>query len=229
MLSLREQSFRNFEHIVVDGLSSDKTLEVVRNLGDDRLRILSEKDSGLYDAMNKGLRMARGKYVLFLNAGDCFSSPEELTEYARAASEDCDVIYADTQLVNGEGKVLGPRHLSVPSSLTYKSFLNGMLVCHQAFMVRRELAPEYDLRYRFSSDYDWCIRCLKKTVPERCRNLERVAVNYLTDGMTDKNKFKSLRERFDVMKDHYGLTRAVGAHLSFIPRAVKRHLGKSRQ
>ena len=140
--SVGEQTFRDFEHILVDGASSDDTLAVARRDGLPSLRIVSEPDRGLYDAMNKGLRMARGKYVLFLNAGDSFADSAVLQAYADAAAANPDIIYADTLVVDEARNVVGSRHLSVPDQLTLDSFSRGMLVCHQAFMVRRSLAPE---------------------------------------------------------------------------------------
>lgn len=224
--SLREQSFLDFEHVVVDGASSDHTLDVVRAIGNNSVRILSEPDRGLYDAMNKGLRMAKGQYVLFLNSGDKFSSPDELQKYAEATGDDVDIVYADTQIVDCQGNILGPRHLSVPPILTAESFKRGMLICHQAFMVRRSLAPQFNLDYRFSADYDWCIRCIQKTRPDRCVNLRRVSIDYLTAGLTDHNKIPSLLERYEIMRRHYGTWSATAANLSFIPRLVKRKLSR---
>ncbi len=224
MLSVSDQSFRDFEHIIVDGASTDDTVSIARRMGGDSLRIISEKDNGLYDAMNKGLAMARGKYVVFLNAGDTFAAPITLRLYSEAASKDPDIIYGDTLIVDADRKVKGPRHLAAPQELTFESFADGMLICHQAFVVRRNLAPKYDLSYRFSADYDWTIRCISHTIPQKCINLNTVVIHYLDDGMTEKNKRASLLERFDIMKKHYGVATAVRKHLSFIPRAVSRKL-----
>lgn len=224
MESVAQQTFHDFEHIIVDGASKDSTLEVARRLGTDSLRILSEPDNGLYDAMNKGLRLAKGSYVVFLNAGDAFHSPGVLAAYAEAAKKKPDIIYADTVIVDKDRKVLGPRHLSAPDILSFESFSKGMLVCHQAFMVRRSLAPFYDTAYRFSADYDWTVKCIRKSAPGKCINLHTVAIDYLSDGMTDHNKLPSLRERFDIMCRHYGTGKTVVNHLSFIGRAIKRKL-----
>lgn len=224
MESVAQQTFQDFEHIIVDGASKDSTLEVARRLGTDSLRILSEPDNGLYDAMNKGLRLAKGSYVLFLNAGDAFHSAGVLAAYAEAAKKKPDIIYADTVIVDKDRKVSGPRHLSAPDILSFESFSKGMLVCHQAFMVRRSLAPFYDTAYRFSADYDWTVKCIRKSAPGRCVNLHTVAIDYLSDGMTDHNKIPSLRERFDIMCRHYGTGKTVLNHLSFIGRAIKRKL-----
>lgn len=219
------------EHLIVDGASKDKTLEIARREGREDVRIVSEKDKGLYDAMNKGLHLARGKYVLFLNAGDTFHSDVSLAAYLKAAEKNPDIIYGDTDIVDSERRFISPRHLSVPERLTRGSFKRGMLVCHQAFMVRRALAPDYDLSYRFSADYDWEVKCISSTSPDKCVNLHRVTIDYLSDGLTDNNKLKSLRERFEIMKRHYGVIPTVGMHLLFVPRMILRkvsRIGKAR-
>lgn len=212
--SILEQNFDDFEHLVIDGASSDGTLEIARRNPD--ARIISERDRGLYDAMNKGLKNAKGKYVLFLNAGDTFRNSEILSRYAAEAKKGYDIIYSDTMVVDADGKDLQPRHYSVPDLLTFESFSRGMLICHQAFMVKKEIAPKYDLQYRFSADYDWTIRCIKNTEPNKCINLKVVGINYLSDGMTDKNKFKSLKERYHVMASHYGTVAAIKRHIQLI-------------
>lgn len=223
MESVAEQSFKDFEHIVIDGASTDDTITIARKMGTSGIRIVSERDNGLYDAMNKGIKFARGRYLLFLNSGDKFHSSDTLQAYAEAIEKKSpDIIYGDTDIVDITGKRLGPRHLSAPSILTVDSFSQGMLICHQAFMVRRDIAPLYDTDYRFSADYDWCIRCIKSSRAGDRVNLKRVTIDYLADGMTDHNKKASLIERFKIMSAHYGPMKAIVAHMSFIPRAIKR-------
>ena len=220
--SLKSQTFQDFEHLVIDGASKDNTLDLIRTNCLPQTRVISEPDNGLYDAMNKGLDLARGKYVIFLNAGDAFHSDDTLKNYAEAADQDEEIIYGDTVVVDREGKYIGPRHLSVPEKLDKNSFSKGMLICHQAFMVKRDLAPKYDLSYRFSADYDWCVKCISAGNPSRFKNLRKVTVDYLSDGLTDKNKIKSLKERFRIMKKHYGLPKTVSRHIQFILRAIIR-------
>lgn len=228
MRSVSEQCFRDFEHIVADGASTDNTLDIVRQFPD--VIVHSERDSGIYDGMNKGLRLARGRYLLFLNAGDTFPDSGTLQLYADAiASGNADIIYGDTDIVDGSGRFLRHRHLSAPALLTRESFRRGMLICHQAFMVRRAIAPAYDMRYAFSADYDWTIRCIEATEPGRCINLHAVVAHYLDEGATEKHKLRSLRERMFVMAEHYGWWRTIGAHLSFIPRAIMRKIGLKRK
>lgn len=221
--SAKEQTFTDFEHLIVDGASTDDTIIIARRMGRHDVKIVSEPDNGLYDAMNKGLRIARGRYVIFLNSGDAFHAPDTLQHYAAAIkAKTPDIIYGDTDIVSIDGKRIGARHLSAPDILTLESFSNGMLICHQAFMVRKEIAPYYDTDYRFSADYDWTIRCIKASRPGNRINLHRVVTDYLSDGLTDHNKKKSLIERFKIMAHHYGAFRALRKHLCFIPRALRR-------
>lgn len=223
MESVAEQTFTDFEHIVIDGASADDTILIARKMSTPGLRIVSEPDRGLYDAMNKGIRFAHGRYLLFLNSGDKFHAKDTLGAYAEAIRCSCpDIIYGDTDIVDIAGKRIGPRHLTAPEILTLDSFSKGMLICHQAFMVKKDIAPFYDTDYKFSADYDWCIRCIQASRAGDRMNLKRVTIDYLADGMTDHNKKASLIERFKIMTVHYGAIKAVGAHLSFIPRALRR-------
>lgn len=227
MESVRTQQSEDYEHIIVDGASTDTTIDIVRRYDNPRLKIISEPDNGLYDAMNKGLRMARGKYVIFLNAGDRFATAATLSRYSLAAGNDADIIYGDTMIVDAKGNLLRPRHLSVPRELSAKSFAKGMLVCHQAFMVKRELAPQYDLNYRWSADYDWCIRCLKAHDNLKCVNLRCVTIHFLEGGLTRKHKIDSLRERFRIMCSHYGCVSTICHHAGFLFRALARRMKKA--
>ncbi len=222
MKSVGEQTEKDFEHIIIDGASKDNTLEIVRKYASPSLRILSEPDKGLYDAMNKGLKIAKGKYLLFLNAGDAFHSKDILKKYADEARKNQNIIYADTVIVDKDRKVLGPRHLSAPEVLTYDSFAKGMLVCHQAFMVRREIAPSYDLRYPYCADYFWTLGCLMNSNDKKNVNLNTVAIDYLSDGISDKHKWASLKDRFKVMVNGYGWPKTIFNHIGFVFRAIKR-------
>lgn len=218
--SVATQDFKDFEHIMIDGASSDNTLSIARRF--NHVRILSEKDKGLYDAMNKGLKLAKGKYVLFLNSGDTFHDNNILGLYAEYARKGDDIIYGDTVIVDKERHIIGKRHLTAPVSLTVESFSKGMLICHQAFMVRKEIAPEYDLNYRFSADYDWTVKCIKESDPRKCTNLSRITIDYLKDGLTDKNKIASLKERYKIMSRHYGGIKTFINHVGFLFRALSR-------
>lgn len=183
--SVARQTYPAVEHIIVDGASSDgtqKLAEEYKKASDaaengHEVRIVSEPDKGLYDAMNKGRRLATGDYICFLNAGDFFPSADTLSVIAANAhlkeriSEGKPlpgVLYGDTDWVDNDGNYLSRRRLTPPEKLTWRSFRHGMLVCHQAFYARTDLAQKvaYDLRYRFSADVDWCIRIMKEADKE---------------------------------------------------------------
>ena len=112
------------------------------------------------------------------------------------------------------------RRLSTPAHLNWKSFKQGMLVCHQAFFVNRELAINhlYDLQYRFSADFDWCIRIMKKA---KClHNTRLTLIDYLNEGMTTKNHKASLgafpHHDKALWLDQYNITPLLVCHPAFL-------------
>lgn len=227
MESVACQTFSDFEHIVMDGASADDTLKVVERLANARTRVFSSLDNGIYDAMNKGLREARGAYVLFLNAGDTFAGSRSLQRFADAivGHDMPGIVYGQTVLVDNNGVITGRRHLDAPEVLTFDSFKDGMLVCHQAFMVRRDIAPEYDTKYRFSADFEWCLRCLQKS-PENLYLGPNPVIHYLNEGVTTRNHKASLKERYRIMCQYYGRIPTALRHVKFATRNLKRKISK---
>ena len=235
--SVFHQSYADVEHLILDGLSRDRSVEMAQTYKQrsDEARtghevvVCSERDSGLYDAMNKGIARATGDYIVFLNAGDTFPSEATLEHIAHSIGDGealPGVIYGDTDIVNDEGRFLRHRRLQPPAKLTWRSFRNGMLVCHQAFYALTTLAKDnpYNLNYRFSADVDWCIRVMKEAERRHLmlKNVDEVVVNYLDGGMTEKNHRASLRERFSVMRRHYGLPLTLIMHVWFAVRQLKK-------
>lgn len=219
--SVISQTYHHIEYIIVDGASTDGTLAIVRRYERHIAHIVSEPDKGLYDAMNKGIALATGDYLCFLNAGDSFHEDDTLQQIVHSlAPQDTlpGVIYGDTDLVDAEGHFVRKRRLSPPEVLTWKSFRQGMLVCHQAFFARRDLVEPYDLRYRFSADFDWCIRVMKKA--RTLHNTHLVVIDYLDEGLTTANRRASLLERFRIMARHYGWLSTVAHHAWFVLRLV---------
>ena len=222
--SIITQTYKNVEYILIDGASTDNTMRIIERYRDHIHTVVSEPDQGLYDAMNKGLSLATGDYVCFLNAGDCLHEDDTLLGmvHSVAASHEApcppDVLYGDTALVDSEGHFLRMRRLTPPEHLTWKSIRHGMLVCHQAFFARRAIAPHYDLRYRFSADFDWCIRVMKQA--RYLHNTHLTLVDYLDEGLTTRNHRASLIERFHIMCRHYGTVPTVMRHLWFALRTL---------
>lgn len=214
--SVSAQTYPNIQYLIIDGASKDNTLELVRELAPEA-EIYSERDKGIYDAMNKGLDRATGDYVWYVNAGDALASPTTVEDLVRATCTGDslpDVLYGDTRLIDAEDHDLGLRRLRPPHRLDWRSFRSGMLVCHQAFVAKRSISPHYDLRYRFSADVDWCIRVLQEAKTTAFYP-EPIAL-YLNEGTTTANHRASLIERFHVMRHHYGLVTTVLQHLRFL-------------
>ena len=214
--SVKEQSFKNYEYIIIDGASKDNTLKVISQSGVEPTHLVSERYKGIYDAMNKGLALAQGEDLMFLNAGDSLYSTNTLQKIADVAKGSPDVIYGDTAIVDAERNYLRPRKLRPPKTLTRNSFKNGMLVCHQAFLPKRELAMPYDMAYRFSADFDWCVKILLAS--KKCTQIDDFIVNYLEEGATTRNHIKSLKERFRIMCKHYGFFVTFFKHICFLFR-----------
>lgn len=221
ILSVLEQTYSRVEYIVVDGASKDGTLAIIERYDKRISRWISEPDKGLYDAMNKGMKMATGDYLCFLNAGDMFYEPETLQKMVdsiQSQSELPDVLYGHTVLVDESGHFKRMRRLEPPEELNWKSFRQGMLVCHQAFFAKRIIAVDYDLSFRYSADQDWCIRTMKKA--DNLFNTHLTLIRYLEEGMSTRNRKESLKERFQIMVKHYGWFSTIVHHFWFVIRAI---------
>ena len=242
--SIMQQDYPNIVHLIIDGASTDNTMKLVddyiarSNASENghRIQVTSEPDKGIYDAMNKGLRSLDGDYVCFLNAGDFLPAADTARKIAEAATNTHHqtpntqlpaVLYGDTDIVDGEGRFLHHRRLSPPENLTWKSFRQGMLVCHQAFYARTDfaIATPYDMQYRYSADVDWCIRVMKAAEKENIPllNLKMVVANYTEEGQTTLHHRESLWERYRVMEHHYGRVQTCLLHLWFVVRALLKH------
>jgi glycosyltransferase involved in cell wall biosynthesis len=239
--SVLRQTYEDVEHLIIDGASNDDTLALAgrykaANDADavghsHKVIIHSEPDHGIYDAMNKGLTQASGDYVVFMNAGDFFPSDDTLEQIARRChlnelpSDSLPaVLYGNTDIVDSQGRYLHPRHLQPPERLTWRSFRHGMLVCHQAFYARTDLAKntQYDTRYRYSADVDWCIRVMREADRHGLPlcNAHMVVACYTEEGVTTRNHRASLRERYSVMARHYGHVTTFFMHCWFVIRAI---------
>ena len=219
--SVLEQSYGNYEYLLIDGGSTDDTVAKAKASGVVFSHIVSEPDNGLYDAMNKGIGLASGDYLCFLNAGDAFHSKDTLQAIVKAIENEKelpDVLYGETAEVDAERNFVRMRRLKAPAKLDWRSFRHGMLVCHQAFYARREIAPLYNLEYRLSSDVDWCIRVMKRS--RKLVNVNAVVIDYLQNGLSIQNHRASLKERFRIMSRHYGLLPTIARHIWFVARAV---------
>lgn len=155
--SLLEQDFSDYEYIIKDGKSTDNTMNIVRSLinESDNFHIISERDDGIYDAMNYAVERANGEYIYFLNAGDFFASTSVLKETKLfLEKKEADVVYGDVIQIRDNKKSIR-RYGKVCSKKAY--FLSGDCICHQAMFAKHELFHEkiFDTNYKVCADKEW--------------------------------------------------------------------------
>lgn len=193
--SVLSQSYPGIEYVIVDGASTDSTSLVISDIEAKchekgvTLRWVSERDGGIYDAMNKGVRMSTGEWVNFMNAGDTFASGDVLEKvFAEDGTDEADIIYGSVNQLLAFGTVT--MH---PSSLT--RLHKKMAFCHQACFVRAAVCREhpYDLQYRVSGDYEfffWCWQNNKKFL-----RVDIVVANFESEeGISSRNRLLMNRE-----------------------------------
>jgi glycosyltransferase involved in cell wall biosynthesis len=209
MLSVLNQTYPNIEYLVIDGKSNDGTLDVIKKY-QDRIKLMSERDTGIYDAMNKALKMANGDYLLFMNAGDEIFAPDTVVKVF-ATANDADIYYGETEMINDKGESLGQRRHKAPEKFTWRSFKYGMSVSHQAIYIKRSLTDQYNERYHLSADIDWIIRAAKKA--KKIVKVDGYVAKYLVGGMSKQKHKQSLLERYAIMNRYYGSLPTMFYHL----------------
>jgi len=208
--SIQRQTYPNIEYIIIDGNSTDNTIRIIKKYETNLAFLLSEPDKGLYDAMNKGLNKATGDYVCFINSGDQFYSDSTLESVFGKLQILPDLIYGETTIIKPNGEEIGLRRLKAPESLTWESFKNGMVVCHQSVYVKRTIAEPFNLKYKIASDYEWVLKSLKKA--ESIYNSKLILTKFIDGGLSKKNIRRALAERFKIMVENYGLIPTLYRH-----------------
>ena len=210
MLSVLNQTYSNIEYILIDGASTDGTKEIIQIYGERLAQFISEKDKGIYDAMNKGLALATGDYVLFMNSGDEIYAPETVAEvFASAPSGD--IYYGETEMFDENWNSLGQRRHRAPEHFDWHSFKFGMNVSHQAIYIKRSLTEPFNLKYKYSSDIDWILKAAKKS--SNIVNTHLYVAKYLVGGISKKKHLASLKERFKILSHYYGFIPNLINHL----------------
>lgn len=238
MESVLDQTCHDYEYLIVDGKSTDGTMDIVRDfesrllegefgIGREQFRWISEPDKGLYDAMNKAIGLAKGDFVWFINAGDKVYSTDTLQKVADAIDKnlDADVVYGQTIIIGENDEELGERHRIAPANLSKKSLLDGLVVCHQSVLVRRTMAPSYNLDYKLTADYDWMCRVLE--ISRKNIYVDDYLSKFQTAGLSSKRRKQSLKERFVIMKRHFGLFPTLWSHLCILvkyPFVTRKHV-----
>ena len=201
--SIINQSYPHTEYIIIDGASTDKTVDIIKKYNKYINYWKSEKDNGIYDAMNKAMKVASGDYLWFINAGDEIYSLSILNNIFLSKKRFADVYYGETEIIDYKGLTIGMRRHKAPENLNWNSFKYGMKVCHQSVIVRKKIAEPYNLDYLYSSDFDWLIRVVRKS--RSIINTKLVLSKFMDGGKTKKTVIPGLKERFRIMTKYYGL------------------------
>lgn len=214
--SVASQLFSDFEWIVIDGSSSDGTVDFLNKCEQIGLQWVSEKDSGIYDAMNKGIERARGEYLVFLNAGDAFPSEETLLFVSNALMSNSkpDVLFGGAEYVFPDGFSL----FRSPKMVEY-SIWHGLPANHQATYYSRNFLSDliYDIKYKICGDYYLIAELYNKGL--RAAYTEKSLVRFSVGGASYSNRVPLFMEPYMIQRDVLKLPLALRL-LSFMKRGV---------
>lgn len=212
ILSVVNQKFDQFEYILIDGNSIDKSLEIINKYKDKIDYYVSEPDLGIYDAMNKGLRLAQGQFINFLNAGDRFVSSNILNEIFNNISIDkTKIISGDFIIINNQG---GERREIETKKISFNNLKKDFYACHQSIFINRNIAKYYDLTYQIKADYKWVLEALLSTSDDEVVKLDIPIVFYLKEGFSNEYFIKNLTELIRLHKEYFGYSQVIkNAHI----------------
>lgn len=199
LMSVKNQTYKNIEHVIIDGKSKDNSLNIVKNYKTNinyECVLVSEKDNGIYDAMNKGINNSTGEIIYFLNAGDILEDNDVLAKVIRYFQEN-----KDYSIIYGNMKLSDKLQIVKYEELTDIFFLKGKVICHQCIFCRKsvfEIAGKFDLNYKICADRDWLLRCFKLNL--RIKHIDVIIVTYDTNGMSSsKENSTRLRKESDLI------------------------------
>lgn len=226
--SLESQTYDNIEYIIIDGKSKDNTLDLIRNNSKRVSKIISEPDSGIYDALNKGIMYSTGDVVGFLHSDDIFSYPDAISDLVnKLSSDNSDAIYADLDYISKEDDDKIIRHWR---SGTYKkeNIMRGWMPPHPTFFMKRNLYIEYglfDLQFKISADYDSLLRYIWKNNIS-LSYLSKVTTKMRVGGESNrsiKNIIKKTKEDIMALKKNElpWMKAIILKNLSKIPQFIK--------
>lgn len=195
--SVVEQDYPDLEYIVVDGLSVDGTVDVIRRYAPRITQWVSGRDGGPYGGMNRGAALATGEWIIFMNGGDVFVDREVVSNvFARCDAARCDVIYGDG-IVSGEG------YRALERNPPWPTLTDGNGFSHQAAFVRTALQKEYgfDVAERVAADYDLFLRLRK--ADRTFLHVDVVVCEFFLGGVSTLGRNETIRLRHRVYKKHF--------------------------
>lgn len=186
--SVLNQTYKNIEYIVVDGASTDGTVDIIKSYGTQISKFISEPDKGIYNAMNKGVRLASGDFVGILNADDCLYSNDVIQSMVNRIDDTIDAVYGDVEFFSDKDLSRSVRYYS-SKKFNIERFKYGFMPAHPSFYVRKkyfDLFGCYKEDYRIASDFDLLIRFLHSN-KIKSKYIEMPFVKMRTGGVSNKN------------------------------------------
>lgn len=187
------QSYDDIEYIIIDGGSTDGTINIIKKYSDQIAYWISEPDKGIYDAMNKGAQHASGKYIIYMNSGDTFVNSDVINDLSGAFSKDSDIIYGDNIMIY-EGKSVYHKARFFSKKDTNLPFN------HQSTLTKTELIKlnPFDLRYKIAGDYHFFFN--RYIIGNSFQYIPLPIANYSMDGISQQNVIKTFREVCQIQK-----------------------------
>jgi glycosyltransferase involved in cell wall biosynthesis len=231
LLSLQEQTWRDFEHIIVDGNSTDGTVDLIRLHESYIGKWTSEKDNGIYDAMNKGIGMATGEFVQFLNAGDVFAEPESLQRVAEKIESGFDLVFGQIIVTDNAGNEVF-RVKPIGFNLETLRDRGTASVNHQSFFLRRSMCPGYSFRYKLKGELDWYLRIVRSHPRILTSSVDHPLIRYQLGGAGNVRYLENLKEWIQITYREFGwiqVFRNLPRYKRFIEynQRIKKHYRKS--
>ncbi|MCM2351389.1 MAG: glycosyltransferase [Bacteriovoracaceae bacterium] len=194
--SLSEQSVKNFEYIIIDGGSLDGTLDILDHFNDLHPIVISESDKGIYDAMNKGVRLANGRYLFFLNAGDVFDSKETVSKLIKILK------LSEADFVHGSIRVDYDEVISYRPPFEIENLWKSHNFCHQGILIKTDYHKNnlYDIGYRIAADFKLTFDGLKSGATFKKVNFPFTKV--LPGGVSDTDRSLSYAEKYSIVSKH---------------------------
>ena len=198
ILSIISQTYDNVEFIIIDGSSTDGTINIIKKYEDKIDYWVSEKDSGIFDAMNKGILASKGDYINFMNAGDFFTKNNLVSEVVNILdSEEIDFLYGDFNIGNNNYQI---------SKIKYNIQFTYKTICHQAIFAHKKCFNNnvFDLKYRWMCDYKWLLECfLKKKMKIKYINKPICYFEPIANAFSKSDRLKKLYERADIGHQYF--------------------------
>ncbi|MFK8037695.1 MAG: glycosyltransferase family 2 protein [Crocinitomicaceae bacterium] len=206
--NINQLTYKNFEHIIIDGDSSDETKNYLNSLDYENLTWISKKDNGIYDAMNKGIKQSIGEWIIFMNAGDEFSTNTvlqniEFREEKKVIYGDCDVLY-------------NTDYSRIMKALSLNQIWKGLPFSHQSVFTHRSILKEgFNLSYKYCADFELF---LKNYTKENQWHYCSFSISKITaGGVSDNKRYLATNEVYQINRK---MNNSIKIHFYFIPKII---------